>query len=473
MKVIFSIILLHILCLQTAAAQDTLPPVLSFEDFQKQVRNYHPLARRTALLTDEAKAALLAASGNFDPKIVGTTERKSFDGKNYYTLASGGLKFPAWYGAEFKATYDYASGVFLNPENKLPAGGQAVLGFTIPLLQGLMIDERRASLFQARILRNANEAEQRALLNDLLFESAKAYWEWALAAANRKILADATDVAQKRFEVVRETYLQGDAPAIDTLEALIQLQNRQMEQNDAELIFRNATYKVNSFLWNTESTEVLDSFYALPDSVTDVPTLFENMSGSVQQQALSHPTVQNYQFQLAALEVERRLKKEKLKPQLDFSYNFLADGFDFSRAGASGNDFINNIILQNYKWGLEVGFPIFLRKDRAGLQLTKLKIMATDFELSNKRQEIDLKIFQYQNELQNLRRQLQTANEITGNYARLLDAETEKFAIGESSLFLINARENKLLEAQFKLAKLKAEQRKTEAALRWATGRLN
>ena len=47
------------------------------------------------------------------------------------------------------------------------------------------------------------------------------------------------------------------------------------------------------------------------------------------------------------------------------------------------------------------------------------------------------------------------------NYKRLLKAEEIKFSNGESSLFLINSRENKLLETQEKFLELKAKTIKT------------
>jgi len=36
------------------------------------------------------------------------------------------------------------------------------------------------------------------------------------------------------------------------------------------------------------------------------------------------------------------------------------------------------------------------------------------------------------------------------NYGELLSAEERKFSFGESSVFLINSRENKLIDAQLK-----------------------
>jgi outer membrane protein TolC len=53
-----------------------------------------------------------------------------------------------------------------------------------------------------------------------------------------------------------------------------------------------------------------------------------------------------------------------------------------------------------------------------------------------------------------------------------LKAEETLFRNGESSLFLINSRENKVLETERKLIELKAKYYKTIYALQWSTGLL-
>jgi len=59
------------------------------------------------------------------------------------------------------------------------------------------------------------------------------------------------------------------------------------------------------------------------------------------------------------------------------------------------------------------------------------------------------------------------------NYDALLDAENEKFRFGESSIFLLNNREQKLIEAQLKLVKLISLYHKNRLGLIWAMGQLN
>ena len=55
------------------------------------------------------------------------------------------------------------------------------------------------------------------------------------------------------------------------------------------------------------------------------------------------------------------------------------------------------------------------------------------------------------------------------NYERLYNGESTRFNIGESSLFLLNARENKVLETKQKLIEYKTKYLKGYQGLLWAS----
>ena len=74
---------------------------------------------------------------------------------------------------------------------------------------------------------------------------------------------------------------------------------------------------------------------------------------------------------------------------------------------------------------------------------------------------------------------LQLGNQIAiyeqalSNYNRLFQGEKIRFEAGESTLFILNARENKVLEARQKLYELKTKWHKSYAGLLWAAGTLS
>ncbi len=449
--------------------------LLTEQAFLNWVAEHHPVARRARLLTAEAEAAELMARGGFDPKLYSDWDQKSFDGKEYYTHGETGFKIPTWFGVELKGNFLVSSGDFLSSENQLPVAGQAVAGVKVSLLQGMFIDERRATLRQAELLAKLNEADRLLWLNDLLLDASKAYWEWAVAYNQLLIFDRALDVTEQRFDGIVESFIQGDLPAVDTLETMIQLQTRQFDVNEAQVQYRNASLALSNFLWLDGHVPLEVTESVRPPAPAEWPEESVIPSQRVYQELLSvrHPELRYYQVQLEQLDIDRRLAAEMLKPRLDFEYNFLGDGFNFlGPAPAEEDGNFRQLFLQNYKWAVHFSYPLLLRKERGKLQLNKIKIMDTDYKLQQKRLELTNKVGQYYNDLVNLQQQIDLNEDMVTNYQRLLDAENRKFSIGESSIFLINSREQKLIEAQLKLAKLRGDFWKVRAGLNWAAGTL-
>ncbi|NUO01608.1 MAG: TolC family protein [Saprospiraceae bacterium] len=453
------------------AAQDstlTLTP----ERYFQWISAYHPLVLQANLLPASAAASLLEARGGFDPKLVSDVTQKSFDGKNYYTLTESGVKIPTLYGLELKGLFTTASGIRTNPENALPAAGQAVVGVKATLGQGLFIDERRATLQKARILQNANEAQRLEAVNNLLLEAGIAYWEWVKAFGKLRAIEQALRLSQERLEGIVESFEQGDRPATDTLEALVQVQNWMFERNQAVLDYQNAGFALSNFLWDENETPLAlagNVSPPLPDTFnTGLPVSgLEDLVLLAQNQ---HPQLQAYQFKLAQLDVDRRLALEAFKPRVDVEYNLLGDGF---RMGSGPGDGLNGLLLQNFKWGLNFSFPLFLRKERGKLELTRLKVSEASLGLLQKQLEIANKVRQAYNEWQNAQQQIVVYESIVTNYRSLLEAETTRFQLGESSIFLVNTREQKLIEAQIKLVGLRVDFQKNRLKTGWAAGRIN
>ncbi len=449
--------------------------IFTQEEFFDWILLYHPIARQAGLLDDEARANLRMARGHFDPKLYSDWEQKSFGGDEYFTFGNSGLKVPTWYGLELKAAFQTASGINVDPEHKIPVAGQAILGIKATLGQGMIIDERRAALQTARLFQQSNEAERRIMLNDLLIGAAKAFWDWTAAYNQRNAIQQALELARVRQRGLVESYRQGDTPAIDTLEAFIQVQTRIGEFNDAEIDYANTGLVLSNYLWWENETPLEVTGRLRPpllddgDAALPLPPL----ESFLDQANLTHPLLRFYQVKISMLEVERRLAAERLKPQLDVEYNFLGNGTDFLYAPNTDNPALSNLFLQNYKWGIHFSFPLFLRKERGKLELTRLKIQDAGLELQQKRLEVENKIRWYYNELENTRRQLALFNDMVNNSRRMLDAEIIRFQLGDSSIFLINAREQKLVEAQLKLLKLQADFRKHRMNLEWAAANLS
>ena len=116
--------------------------IFDYQNYLNQVYTQHPIAKRIRILQEKAQMELQNARGNFDPTLQSSWTSKQFDGKRYYDILNAHLKIPTWIGLDVSGGYNYNNGYYLNPENNLPLEGQAYLSLGLPLLKGLLTDER-------------------------------------------------------------------------------------------------------------------------------------------------------------------------------------------------------------------------------------------------------------------------------------------------------------------------------------------
>lgn len=444
---IFSI-LLSSLAFTSQAQQDSV--LLKEDTFYEWVLNYHPIAKKANNMLEMGEQSLVQARGGFDPYLSSKNKQKFYKNTNYYLISNSSLEIPTRFGVSFNAGYDWNDGTYINPENNLPDNGLWYAGISVPVLNGLIIDEARANFQKARVDKRNFENERIKLLNSLLVESAQYYWKWRQFYWQQKVIEDAIRFARTNFNNYKTAYEQGDKPAIDTLEANIQLQNLAIQLQQVNNDLNNARLSLETFLWGEQSNQV-DSAFKAPATVEaitafTVDSLQQNTNFYIQE----HPEIRTYDLKLQSLNIDTRLKREKLKPKLNVEYNLLQD---------PANNLSEVQGLDNYKWGLSFSFPLFLRSERGALKLNQLKAENTNYEFQQKKLSVRNKAEQYENTFLNTQKQLETYERVVEQYQALLDAEIQKFDIGESSIFLINYRQMSLVNARLKYLELQSKYR--------------
>ena len=440
-------------------AQDSLK--ISSAEFINIVKNYHPLALKYQLQNKMAAAEITKARGGFDPVLAGKLGEKNIDGTKYYEQKNLELGIPTWYGIDIHGSYNHLDGQKLN--NSDTKGGLYQFGVTVPLAKNLLYDKRRAMLDQAKFGLKMTEAEQAVLTNELLLEAENTYWEWVQNYEIYKLKSEIVENNKERLKLTKKTFEFGEKPAIDTIEALSQLQSFELQQKDAFLNFVKSTQQLQLFLWKDNQ-----QFYELSTMIYPSDNLeqhlayndFEFLIHDVDsRQISSHQSILYYQQKQNILESERRLKRQSFLPKLDFTYNF------FNKENYS-TDFLP-LFDNNFQYGLKLEIPVFQREARANYEQAKLKLSQNELDTNMKMRELDVKIETYKNEMLNYYTQIDLSRKNLQNYRKLLYAEETRYTNGESSLFLINSRENKVIEAQEKFISIRTKFLKSFNKLKW------
>jgi outer membrane protein TolC len=441
----------------------------SIENLYASMLEYHPIVKQTQLLSEMAKQEVRLARGAFDPKLETRLNLKEFDNKEYYNKWIASFTVPIWFPIDPKIGIERNTGAYLNNENSLPIADnnkQLFTGISLPLGRGLFTDDRRAAVQQANLFTQMAQAEQIKLINKILLEAAKDYWQWYYAYYNYRLMNQNTAIAQEIFSRVKLNAEFGEASVVDTVQAKITYQQRLVEQQEAYLEFRNTGIKISNYLWDESLSPLQLSDNVAPVLVqTDgeilALTTLEELTLQARQ---NHPELTKLTIKLNQLEVDRKLAAEYLKPKLDLSYNFLNQPLQPS------GEFQSFSFLNDYKFGLDFAMPILIRKERSKLAQTKIKIRETEYSKTQSEREIINQVNMIHNQLVNTNGILTQQNSIALNYQRLLNAELTNLENGESDLFKINVQQEKLIQSQSKLLKLKAEYEKMKATIYWAAG---
>ncbi len=458
------------------SAQDS--SVFSFQDFYAQVVNYHPVSKQANLLTQSAKAELLAARGAFDPVISTNYENKTTDGKNSYTYFEPQIKIPTLIGVDVKAGYDQSDGIAVNNdrikilENNgqyFPQYGEYAMlyaGVNVPILRGFQTDGRRASLRQAQYLQGLNEAERVKVINKLLLSAAKDYWEWQLAYEKLKLMQLSYSLAENRFTFISSRIKGGEDKPIDSVEALIELKRRETLLLETEVEFKNASLSISNYLWNdkNEALQLKASVYpsAIGTEIRKIST--DSLQRMVNYTEGNHPELIKLQFKNKQLQIDRKLAIENIKPQLNIEY------YPFQTYSKGAQNDVNNIFNRQYKFGASFYSSLFLRKERGKLQQANLKLKNIDFEAQLTKRELVNEVFTNYNNLLNLEQLISIQDVLVKNATTLRDAEQTRFENGESSLFLVNTRERSLIDAQIKQAEINSKYAKAKVQIQWSSG---
>jgi outer membrane protein TolC len=331
-------------------------------------------------------------------------------------------------------------------------------------LQGLTFDKQRADILKSKQYKNFYSTERIILLNNLFFEAGVSYAEWAYAHKLMSLTTYYTLLAKQRLSAMNDLASIGERAAADTVEAAIFYQTRLLDYNIAKVEALEKATQVSNFYLNNQLINFTNGIK--PTDTLDI--LFEKIKEKtmllLREDSLNNPILNQYQTKQNIFEIEKRFRKEMIKPKLSINYNLISESQGNTLAQLSTN---------NYKWGASLNFPLLFRNTYNSFKIADLDATNNKMELDFKKLEIQYKNNLLKQTISVLSEQIVAAIKNV-NYSKiLLDAEKLKFNIGESSLFLLNTRENKLMETELKLAEYKLKYLKTVLKLIHLNGNLN
>ena len=460
------ILVLTLVCCASRAVAQTASVSLSFVHFQAQVAANHPVARQARLVGAQGRSAVTEAWGAFEPKLSLALAQKTVKGQSYYSYLDAAIAIPTPIGTDLKLGFERATGDRLSPDRSTPTSGLLTLGLSVPIGQRLITDERRTALAQARASRDIADAEQQSMTNKLLRDAAKTFGDWYVASRRAEIADDGVRLATFRFDAVVQRLRNGDSPAIDTLEASLEVQRRVMIRAEAENDLRTATLLVSAYLWDEggRAVELTADTRPVLDGLADTPTDTTRLASWLDAVKARHPDLRKAQAKLRAAESDRLLALQRRIPFAEASLSAIAAR---DRLGALTSQ---EQWSDNFKAAVDAQSPVLFLKERGKSAQSQQRVEFARWDRDATERELAYELRIALNDVVLLEKLLTVQRTTIRGVALLRDAEQARYDNGESTLLLINLRERALLDETTKLAALEGKIATARATLAVAAG---
>ena len=424
-----------------AYANDTL----NLQAYLEVIMDNHPLVKKAELNDELTAAYALKGRGALDPKLSSDYNTKYFSDTDYYTVWQSEAKIPTSLPIDFAIGYERNNGVFLNNENGVPTNGLVYGTINLSVLRGLLFDEQRYTIQQAELSGIKSQIEKDIVLREILYQAISAYINWTKAQNDFNINENYLQLVIERHLNVVQLFESGDIPAIDTIESRLNLNSAEkllLLSKDKQI---KATQKISLFIWNEDG-------YPLALNAAISPMNIELLIQELLELTLSNnpvlendPLIRKLENEISSLELINRLEKENLKPQLDLKYNTILN--------LGKDEFEPSFTFNDYKYGVSFLYPLLNRKTKSELRLNDALIQQNAYDRTQYLGTLNSKYESYLSRRDIQSELLVISQEKVANSRSLYEAEQLKFSLGESSIFLLNSRERKLLESRIELIK--------------------
>lgn len=437
-------------------------PPLTLDEVMKSIDLRHPLIVAAMKDQEVAKGDLLAAKGGFDPVWrtraavipVGYYDNGRIDSLLVQPTALGGVSLFAGYrvGTGKFAVYDGKADTL--------AIGEARAGLSIPLWRDSLIDSRRAALWSAELSPAIAEAAVASTKLELARAAAIRYWNWVEAGRARQVARDLLVLAETRDAALAARVDKGDLAEIERQDNLRTILSRKGNLISVERQWTNAAIELSVFHRDDKGAPIVPHDGRLPTSFPEpAQPSVGTPEAEVQKAIAKRPELFRFAAQKAQLEIEARLAKNGAKPALDFQG---VVSKDFGK----GPDPLRPVDVE---LGLVLDIPLLARTASGKLDAATAKGEKLDAQRKFLEDRIGADVKDALGAETAARARVTLARQELALATKLAEAERDAFALGHSTILMVNLREQAAAEAALREVVALADWQRAIAVFRAVT----
>ncbi len=422
------------------------PGVLTLGELLQSVEKSYPLVLAAERLLSEAEYNYLAAQGAFDAQFrtIGTTKPTGFYTNNYNDSV---IEKPTPLGGtSFFAGYRIGRGTFplYDERRKTNDYGEIRAGAIVPLMRNREIDKNRAELKKADIDRNLAELSIQKLKIEVVRESTKRYWKWVAAGQEFLVIKDLLAIAKVRVKQINDRVALGDLPKVEGIDNDRVIMQREAQFYSAERELQKSAIDLSLFLRTEDGALILPKTEQLPLGFPNTVSFAGiDLEEKIKIAWVYRPELKDFEFKREKIRVDRQMGYNSLKPQVDL---VVAASQDFGPGSVTRSK-------AELEASLVLNVPIQTRRPRGEIGAAEARLAQVDQELQFAKDKIKTEVQDSVSEVIASAKRVEAAKKEL-EFARRLEAlERDRFALGDSTLLIVNIREQTTAEAAIREVK--------------------
>lgn len=417
---------------------------LLLAEVAQSIESFYPLIEAAQRDLQVAEGELQTARGAFDPVV-----RARGDGAPLGYYQSGRVDLyvetpTPWWGTTFFGGYRASFGKFADYDGKLETNqyGELRGGVQVPLWRNGPIDRRRANIARAEIGRGSASAGVTQQRIESLRIGSLRYWDWLAAGLRYRTANALLALATTRDEQMAVRVQRGDLANIERTDNRRALLQRRGLAVLAERGQKQAAIELSLYLRGSDGTPQVVEPARLPGDFPRPP------SGGIDTSPARIDRDVEWALQKRP-EIERlRLAREQQRVERDWARNQQAPAIDAQMAVSQdfgpGSDTRSPTVLEG---SLVIDIPTINRAARGRVAAAQAAMARIDAQLRLQRDRIGAEVRDMLSALSAAAERVRLAVDEVRTAREVEVAERERFALGDSTLFVVNLREQATFEA--------------------------
>jgi outer membrane protein, heavy metal efflux system len=418
--------------------------VLTLEEVLASVDKHYPPLVAAMREKNIADADVLSALGRFDLVTRARNDQNRLGLYDYQSTDVSVEQALAFQGMSYSAGWNRGSGEYPSylGGNLTRSTGEYRAGIRAPLFRDRSIDVRRADLQRAQVgvrLAELSIDQQRLAIIQL---ATRRYWDWVSAGLRYNVAREVLDIALARDSQLREAAKLGQIPDFDVLDNERIILQRRSQLVEAERMHQLSALDLSLFYRDDVGNPAVAALDRLPAGfppprILDVSQLEKDIESALNRR----PEVARFAQQKTQVDVERRLAKNQMMPNIDFGLTYYQDTGSSPVKLAGPQELRTSII-----------FELPLQRRAAGGRLASAEARLSQLQQRERfqRDQVVTEVRDAYSAVITAQKRVEVLREEVKTTKRVEDGERTRFDLGDTNLFTLNLRELATAEAEIR-----------------------